>query len=58
MKRKERTLRNENIKQEIDIQLSFIMKINLQKEHFLAKYHRFFNYWMVSSQTVLRWENK
>ena len=37
-------LHNENIKQEIGIQLSFILEIKLQKEHFLAKYQRFFNY--------------
>ena len=44
LERKEFTLNNENIKQEIDTQLLFILEIKLKNEHFLAKYHRFFSY--------------
>ena len=52
------TLHNENIKQEIGIQLSCILEVKLQKEHFLAKYQLFFNYWRVYFQTVLGLQNK
>ena len=58
MKSKEPSLNNENIKQEIDSELILILEIKLQKEHFVAKYHRFFNYWMVYFQAMLGWENK
>ena len=34
LKREEFMLNNENIKQEIDIKLTFILEIMLQKEHF------------------------
>ena len=44
LERKEFTLNDENIKQEIDTQLLFILEIKLKNKHFLAKYHRFFSY--------------
>ena len=34
LKSEEFTLNNENIKQEIDIKMTFILEITLQKEHF------------------------
>ena len=34
LKSKELMLNNENIKQEIDIKLMFVLEITLQKEHF------------------------
>ena len=36
-------LNSENIKQEIDGKLTFILEITLQQEHFLAKYDQFFS---------------
>ena len=58
MKGKELTLYNKNIKQEIGIQLFLILEVKLQKEHYLAKYQRPFNYLRSYTQTMLRLQNK
>ena len=58
MTSKELTLHNKNIKQEVDIELTFTLEIKIQKEHFLAKYQQFFNCWRVSFQTILGWGKK
>ena len=47
-------LHSEHIKQQIGIEMSSMLEIKLQKEHFLAKYYQFFNYCRVSFQTYVR----
>ena len=41
MKKKTHTVHKENIKQAICMQVTFILYIKLQKEHFLVKYDSF-----------------
>ena len=41
LKSKEHSLNNENIKQKIDLKLTFILEIKLEKEHFLASVTNF-----------------
>ena len=41
LKKKALTVTRQNMKQAISIQLTFILEIKLQKEHFLGTYHIF-----------------
>ena len=49
-------INTQNIKQAIDIQITFTSEIKLQKEHVLAKSDCFFDDLCIYLEPLLRWE--
>ena len=56
LKKKAFTKNSQNIQQAVDIQLTFISEIKLQKEHFLAKYDCSFGDLCVYFEPLFGWE--